>query len=129
MSGALDGGAGEYNRPMRWLVDGYNVIRCDPGLAAHEGESLEAGRDALCRLLAAAARTSGDQFTIVFDGQAGGGSASAGGGVALDLLAGGMSEAQPIQVMRMSTLENCSRVRICHRLNSVISTSTLVDRR
>src|SRR3972149_473919 len=52
---------------MRWLVDGYNVIRCDPGLAAHEGESLEAGRDALCRLLADAARTSGDQFTIVFD--------------------------------------------------------------
>ncbi len=66
---------------MRWLVDGYNVIRCDPGLAAHEGESLEAGRDALCRLLADAARTSGDQFTIVFDGARGGGVTSAGRGV------------------------------------------------
>ncbi len=75
------GGAGEYNRPMRWLVDGYNVIRCDPGLAAHEGESLEAGRDALCHLLAEAARTSGDQFTVVFDGARGGGATFAGRGV------------------------------------------------
>ncbi len=66
---------------MRWLVDGYNVIRCDPGLAAHEGESLEAGRDALCRLLAATARTSGDQFTVVFDGARGGGTALGSGGV------------------------------------------------
>jgi len=66
---------------MRWLVDGYNVIRCDPGLAAHEGESLEAGRDALCRLLAAAARSSGDQFTVVFDGARGGGVTFAGRGV------------------------------------------------
>lgn len=66
---------------MRWLVDGYNVIRCDPGLTAHEGESLGAGRDALCRLLADAARTSGDQFTIVFDGARGGGATLAGRGV------------------------------------------------
>lgn len=66
---------------MRWLVDGYNVIRCDPGLAAHERESLEAGRDALCRLLADAARTSGDQFTVVFDGARGGGATFAGRGV------------------------------------------------
>src|SRR3989304_929651 len=65
---------------MRWLVDGYNVIRCDPGLAAHDGESLEAGRDALCRLLADAARPSGDQFTVVFDGARGGGATSAAGG-------------------------------------------------
>jgi predicted RNA-binding protein with PIN domain len=66
---------------MRWLVDGYNVIRCDPGLAAQEGESLQAGRDALCRLLADAARSSGDQFTIVFDGARGGGATFAGRGI------------------------------------------------
>jgi predicted RNA-binding protein with PIN domain len=66
---------------MRWLVDGYNVIRCDPGLAAQEGESLQAGRDALCRLLANAARTSGDQFTVVFDGARSGGTALGSRGV------------------------------------------------
>jgi hypothetical protein len=32
---------------MRWLIDGYNVIRRDPDLRAHEAESLEAGRRAL----------------------------------------------------------------------------------
>ena len=53
---------------MRWLVDGYNVIRRAPALAAREQESLQAGREALCRLLVAAARASGDQFTVVFDG-------------------------------------------------------------
>jgi predicted RNA-binding protein with PIN domain len=66
---------------MRWLVDGYNVIRCDLRLAAHEGESLQAGRDALCRLLADAARSSGDQFTVVFDGARGGGTALGSRGV------------------------------------------------
>ncbi len=66
---------------MRWLVDGYNVIRCDPRLAAHENESLQAGRDALCRLLAAAARSSGDQFIVVFDGARGGGTALGSRGV------------------------------------------------
>src|SRR3989442_3284093 len=53
---------------MRWLVDGYNVIRCDPDLRAHEAESLEAGRTALLRLVARAARAGGDRFTVVFDG-------------------------------------------------------------
>jgi predicted RNA-binding protein with PIN domain len=66
---------------MRWLVDGYNVIRCTPELAAHEQESLQAGREALCRLLASAARTSGDQFTVVFDGTRGGGTAFRSGAV------------------------------------------------
>jgi predicted RNA-binding protein with PIN domain len=66
---------------MRWLVDGYNVIRHAPGLAACEQESLQAGRDALCRLLADAARSSGDQFTVVFDGARGGGTALGGRGV------------------------------------------------
>lgn len=66
---------------MRWLVDGYNVIRRDPELAAREGESLQAGRDALCRLLSTAARLSRDRFTVVFDGDRGGSSASGGEGV------------------------------------------------
>lgn len=60
---------------MRWLVDGYNVIRRSPELASREQESLEAGRQALCRLLACAARASGDHFTVVFDGARGGGGA------------------------------------------------------
>ncbi len=66
---------------MRWLVDGYNVIRREPGLAAREQESLQTGRDALCRLLAEAAKASRDQFTVVFDGQRGGGTAFSSGGV------------------------------------------------
>jgi predicted RNA-binding protein with PIN domain len=63
---------------MRWLVDGYNVIRRSPDLAPEERLSLEAGRQALCRLLAVVAQASGDQFTVVFDGS-GAGSASSGG--------------------------------------------------
>src|SRR5262245_16887651 len=53
---------------MRWLVDGYNVIRRSPEMAARERERLEAGPAALARPLAAAARTSGDESTVVFDG-------------------------------------------------------------
>ncbi len=68
---------------MRWLVDGYNVIRCAPALAAREHESLQAGREALCRLLAAAARVSGDHFTVVFDGTRWGGTAFRSGRVRL----------------------------------------------
>ena len=66
---------------MHWLVDGYNVIRRGPELAAREQESLEAGRQALCRLLSNAARVSGDRFTVVFDGNQRGGRVSAGPGV------------------------------------------------
>jgi predicted RNA-binding protein with PIN domain len=66
---------------MRWLVDGYNVIRCTPSLAAREREGLDVGREALCRLLAEAARLSGDQFTVVFDGMRGGAAAFGGRGV------------------------------------------------
>ncbi len=66
---------------MRWLVDGYNVIRRDPKLTAREGESLQAGREALCRLLSTIARRSGDQFTVVFDGDRAGGSGAGGAGV------------------------------------------------
>jgi predicted RNA-binding protein with PIN domain len=63
-----------YDAAVRWLIDGYNVIRRSAELEAHERESLEAGRRALCRLLAGMARASGDQFTVVFDGAGGGGS-------------------------------------------------------
>jgi predicted RNA-binding protein with PIN domain len=53
---------------MRWLIDGYNVIRRDPDLRGREAESLEAGRAALVHLVARQARESRDDFTIVFDG-------------------------------------------------------------
>jgi predicted RNA-binding protein with PIN domain len=66
---------------MRWLVDGYNVIRRSPALASRETESLAAGREALCRLLSGIARVSGDQFAVVFDGAGTGGATSGGAGV------------------------------------------------
>jgi predicted RNA-binding protein with PIN domain len=64
---------------MRWLIDGYNVIRRSPELHARECESLEAGRRALLDLLGEVARDRGDQFTVVFDGAGGGGSTSLAG--------------------------------------------------
>lgn len=53
---------------MRWLVDGYNVIRLDAELRSREAESLEAGRRALLHLIARARRAAQDEFTVVFDG-------------------------------------------------------------
>jgi hypothetical protein len=54
---------------MRWLIDGYNVIRRDPDLRGREAEGLPAGRAALLRRLAVVARDRGDEtFTVVFDG-------------------------------------------------------------
>jgi predicted RNA-binding protein with PIN domain len=53
---------------MRWLVDGYNVIRRDPDLRGAEEESLHAGRAALLRLVAGVAQGSGERFIVVFDG-------------------------------------------------------------
>ncbi len=53
---------------MRWLIDGYNVIRRDPDLRAREEESLEAGRIALLHLVSRTARETRDDFTVVFDG-------------------------------------------------------------
>jgi predicted RNA-binding protein with PIN domain len=53
---------------MRWLIDGYNVIRRDPDLRAAEQRALEAGRSDLLRLVAGAAVRTGDPFTVVFDG-------------------------------------------------------------
>ena len=68
---------------MHWLIDGYNLIRRDPALASREVESLEAGRIALCRMLAQAARGSGDRFTVVFDGRGAGGSGTGAAGVSV----------------------------------------------
>src|SRR5215813_11290457 len=68
---------------MRWLIDGYNLIRRSPELAAAERASLDAGRRALCHLLAAAARRRGDQFTVVFDGSGRGGADTASAGVSV----------------------------------------------
>lgn len=68
---------------MRWLVDGYNVIRRAPELKSREQESLEAGRQALCALLVEVARLSGDSFTVVFDGAQAGGRAGGGSGVSV----------------------------------------------
>lgn len=53
---------------MRWLIDGYNVIRRDPELRSAEARGLEAGRAALLRLVTGAARHSADHFAVVFDG-------------------------------------------------------------
>lgn len=64
---------------MRWLIDGYNVIRRDPDLRAVEGQGLEAGRQALLSLIAGIARRSADRFTVVFDGAPVPGPATAGG--------------------------------------------------
>ena len=66
---------------MRWLVDGYNVIRRAPELKSREQESLEAGREALCALLVQVARASADTFTVVFDGAQAGGRGGGGSGV------------------------------------------------
>lgn len=53
---------------MRWLIDGYNVIRRDATLIARERESLQAGREGLVRLLASVALRTGGRFVVVFDG-------------------------------------------------------------
>src|SRR5258705_8788719 len=53
---------------MRWLVDGYNVIRRDAELRDRETGRLEAGRTALLHLLAGVARDVRDDFVVVFDG-------------------------------------------------------------
>jgi predicted RNA-binding protein with PIN domain len=68
---------------MRWLIDGYNVIRRSPELSSREMVSLEAGRQALCELLSVTARASGDAFTVVFDGAGRGGTAFGGPGVSV----------------------------------------------
>ena len=66
---------------MRWLIDGYNVIRRDADLRAAEAGGLHAGRAALLRLVAGAARRHSDHFTVVFDGAPGVGPAESPGQV------------------------------------------------
>jgi len=68
---------------MRWLVDGYNVIRRDADLVAGEAVSLDAGRAGLLALLARLARETAETFTVVFDGARRGGGAPSPGRVSV----------------------------------------------
>ncbi len=105
-----------YNvRAMHWMVDGYNVIRRDPALASQEALSIEAGRNALCRLLAQTARDSGETFTVVFDGAGHGGAGTGAGGV---------------RVMFSSARESADRVlaRLAIRGGAVVSNDREVRR-
>jgi predicted RNA-binding protein with PIN domain len=107
---------GAYNiRAMHWMVDGYNVIRRDPSLASQEAVSLEAGRAALCRLLARTAKASGEKFTVVFDGAGDGG------------IAGGRTA---VTVVFSSARETADRVlaRLAVRGGAVVSNDREVRR-
>jgi hypothetical protein len=67
---------------LRILVDGYNVIRRLPELAAVErAEGLAAGREALCAHLRAYRRARGHAVTVVFDGARGGEESRGAGGL------------------------------------------------
>jgi predicted RNA-binding protein with PIN domain len=54
--------------PRLILIDGYNVIRNTPGMAAADRASLAAGREALLRQVAAAYRHTPHRVVVVFDG-------------------------------------------------------------
>ena len=54
--------------PRTILIDGYNVIRRAPGLAAAERGSLAAGRQALIELVAQRYRLTPHTAMLVFDG-------------------------------------------------------------
>src|SRR5215475_8763056 len=111
----VDDSVDAYNvRAMHWMVDGYNVIRRDPALASQEVLSIEAGRDALCRLLARTARESGETFTVVFDGSGGGGTRSGGG----------------VRIIFSSARESADRVlaRLATRGGAVVSNDREVRR-
>jgi predicted RNA-binding protein with PIN domain len=66
---------------MRWLLDGYNIIRRDPEMRSREAARLADGRTALLHLVAAVAQRCGDDFTVVFDGARVAGGEPAGGRV------------------------------------------------
>jgi predicted RNA-binding protein with PIN domain len=66
---------------MRWLLDGYNVIRRDPQMRSRETARLADGRTALLHLVAAVAQRCGDDFTVVFDGARAAGGEPVGGRV------------------------------------------------
>ncbi len=57
---------------MHIIVDGYNLIRQSDSLRASERTSLEEGRKALVRSLAAYRQLRGHRITVVFDGWSGG---------------------------------------------------------
>lgn len=57
--------------PRLILIDGYNVIRNTPGLAAADRASLAAGRDALLQRVTAAYRHTPHRVVVVFDGDGG----------------------------------------------------------
>ncbi|HID30947.1 MAG TPA: hypothetical protein EYP19_13235 [Desulfobacterales bacterium] len=50
------------------VIDGYNLIRQSPALSIIEHRSLEEGREALLKCLAAYKRVKHHQVTVVFDG-------------------------------------------------------------
>lgn len=54
--------------PKTYLIDGYNVIRNTPGLAAAERLGLAVGRDRLVALVAAKLRHTPHAAVVVFDG-------------------------------------------------------------
>ena len=57
---------------MHILIDGYNLIRQSEAFRRLDRISLEAGRNALLRSLAAYKRRTGHRVTVVFDAQEGG---------------------------------------------------------
>jgi hypothetical protein len=57
---------------MHILIDGYNLIRQSEAFRRLDRISLEAGRNALMRSLAAYRKRTGHRVTVVFDAQEGG---------------------------------------------------------
>lgn len=54
---------------MRYIIDGYNMIRKIDVLRAHDAQSLEKGRQALIIQLSSFRMKSKAEITVVFDGQ------------------------------------------------------------
>jgi uncharacterized protein len=54
---------------MKYIIDGYNMIRKITALRAHDAQSLEKGRNALVMMLSRFRIESKAELTVVFDGQ------------------------------------------------------------
>jgi len=54
---------------MKYIIDGYNMIRKINSLRAHDAQSLEKGRQALIMKLSGFRLQNNADITIVFDGQ------------------------------------------------------------
>lgn len=54
---------------MKYIIDGYNMIRKIGALRAHDAQSLEKGRQALIMKLSGFRLQSKADITVVFDGQ------------------------------------------------------------